>query len=713
MLKNEYKLGKTFDTWMAGRAYDITFIVTEDCNLRCKYCYEVQKNDKNKMTFEIAKKAVDYIFENKDIFKSEAVVWNFIGGEPLLEIDLIDKIADYIKIKAFKENHPWRYTYRFNISTNGILYDTSKVQKFLKKNPNKVSIAISIDGNKDKHDLQRVYKNGKGSYDDVVKNIPLWVKQFPDAQTKVTIGSEDLKYVKESIIHLWNLGINNVYANVVFEDVWNPGDDILFENQLRELADYIIDNRLWNKYNTSLFSENIGYPNDDESLNRNNCGAGIMLAIDANGNLYPCLRYSDFCMHNNKGYSIGNINSGINFDKIRPFIGLTNKTQSDDECINCEIASGCGWCQGFNYDSSEIKTNYKRAKFICKMHKARYRANQYYWDKLRETTGIIKECTMSKRKYLYFITDDNCVEYCNYTSSENSNKMPIDIIKKGIEFCENNFYMPVILNSKNNDNIVDINNFSYIDRIEIYQNGTTIKDNNCKKIDVFDKKDLDKKDYNLTDNDICVLNISQYEVNNLSNIVKRLFEHYYRINLNLKIESKNFDYELYKNELKNIEDTMVNFYKDGQAKEFNKLTDVICLNSMDNCNAGSETFALAPNSKIYNCPKFYFENKDNYVGDLKNGIDEKRLALFKLEASPICTECDMFHCNRCVYLNRKLTGEFNTPSLMQCKLSMIEKTISIDLLSKLGKSKKLTVKNPFEKVLTSKNINPYDIKAFL
>ena len=58
-------------------------------------------------------------------------------------------------------------------------------------------IGITIDGTKIKHDLNRVYKNSeKGSYDDVVLNIPLWLNQFPTSGTKVTISSPDIPYIK-------------------------------------------------------------------------------------------------------------------------------------------------------------------------------------------------------------------------------------------------------------------------------------------------------------------------------------------------------------------------------------------------------------------------------------------------------------------------------------------------------------------------------------
>lgn len=296
MSDKPYKLGAGFPQWIDGGTHEITFIVTEDCNLRCKYCYQVNKNNDNRMNFEVAKKAIDYILNNRERFSAKAVTWDFIGGEPLLEIDLIDKIMDYIKIQTFKMDHPWFSMNRISFSTNGILYDNPKVQKFIAKNKMKCSFGLTIDGTKTKHDLQRVYPDGRGSYDDVVKNIPLWLKQFPFASTKVTFGSDDLKYLKESIIHLWELGIRIVPANVVFENAWKEGDDKIFEERLKELADYIIDNKLWDKYETTLFEDRIGTPLKDETKEKNRCGAGTMLAMDAKGNFYPCLRYADYCL---------------------------------------------------------------------------------------------------------------------------------------------------------------------------------------------------------------------------------------------------------------------------------------------------------------------------------------------------------------------------------------------------------------------------------
>ena len=406
--------------WQSGEAKTITFIVTKDCQLACKYCYLVGKNSREKMTWEVAKQAIDYILCHEDDMKEKSVIWDFIGGEPFLEIDLIDKICDYIKIEMFKRNHHWYNSYRFSFSTNGINYHTEKVQNFINKNRNHISIGVTIDGTQKKHDLNRIWKTTnkennilkteeeRGSYKDVVKNIPLWIQQFPNEGTKVTISSADIPYICESVLHLYSLNIHEVNINCVFEDVWHEGDHILFEEQLIQLADAIIDGGYYNDYACSFFSENIGKPLNRELENQNWCGAGRMLAIDAAGNFYPCTRFAQYSLREKKAWIIGNVNEGINNNKLRPFLTLDRCTQSRPECIDCEVASGCAWCQGENYDAADTPTINQRAIAICKMHKARVRANNYYWNKLYrklELEGIAKE---EAKNYVKESNTKNC-----------------------------------------------------------------------------------------------------------------------------------------------------------------------------------------------------------------------------------------------------------------------------------------------------------------
>ena len=79
---------KTPTDWKYGISKNITFVVTKDCQLACKYCYLVGKNSKETMSFDVAKQAIDYILSNESDYPEESVIWDFIGGEPFMEIDL-------------------------------------------------------------------------------------------------------------------------------------------------------------------------------------------------------------------------------------------------------------------------------------------------------------------------------------------------------------------------------------------------------------------------------------------------------------------------------------------------------------------------------------------------------------------------------------------------------------------------------------------------
>ena len=378
---HSYRIEKQSKEWMGNQTKTITFVVTENCQLSCKYCYFVQKNNKNRMSFEIGRKAMDFFLDRRETYPQEAVVFDFIGGEPFLEIDLIDQICDYFKKKSFSMDHDWFNAYRFSFTTNGLLYNDRKVQHFITKNRTHLDMTITLDGTRQKHNLQRIFPDGKGSYDAVVKNIPLWLKQFPDASTKVTIGSEDIPFLKESILHLWELGIKNINANVVFENVWKENDDRLFEEQLMQLADAIIEKEYFRDHRCSLFNRSIG----KKVTNFGNwCGVGKVSCVDYAGNLYPCVRFTQFSLQNKKAIIIGHCDEGIDSNKLRPFLALNLRTQSTDECLHCEVGSGCAWCQGANYDFADTDTVYQRATYICLMHKARVRANQYFWKRLDE-----------------------------------------------------------------------------------------------------------------------------------------------------------------------------------------------------------------------------------------------------------------------------------------------------------------------------------------
>ena len=112
----------------------------------------------------------------------------------------------------------------------------------------------------------------------------------------------------------------------MFEDVWKEGDDELFENQLMDLADAIIDSGYYQDYACSFFTEHMGKPMDCQMDNQNWCGAGRMLAVDAEGNFYPCTRFAQYSLRSKKAWIIGNVRDGIDKNKLRPFLTLDRCT---------------------------------------------------------------------------------------------------------------------------------------------------------------------------------------------------------------------------------------------------------------------------------------------------------------------------------------------------------------------------------------------------
>ena len=124
-----------------------TIQVTDACNLRCTYCYQI-----NKASPETGKKFIDMILTGQmdeycDNRVLDGIILEFIGGEPFLEIDLIDELTDYFICRMIDLRHPCLNRYRISICSNGVLYFDPRVQRYIKKHFNHLSFSISIDGN--------------------------------------------------------------------------------------------------------------------------------------------------------------------------------------------------------------------------------------------------------------------------------------------------------------------------------------------------------------------------------------------------------------------------------------------------------------------------------------------------------------------------------------------------------------------------------------
>lgn len=695
--------------WNEGCAQTIEFIVTEDCNLRCKYCYICHKKTGKVMTFDIARKFIDYMFSGK-ITHMPAVILDFIGGEPFLEIKLIDQIVDYFKFKAYMCDSDWAWNYRISATTNGVNFATSDVQRFIAKNKDKLSVGITIDGTKEKHDLQRVFPNGSGSYDIIAKNIPNYLKLFAP-NTKVTFAHDDLPLLKESILHLWNIGITEVSANIVNEDVWQDGDDAIFEEQLKNLADEIIENKLYTKYSVTLFDNYIGRPSDEQRMMNTVCGAGVMLAVGPDGKIYPCMRYKDYSIESDKPeVSIGDVESGIDFEKVLRFRLSSCYLQFDDECANCDIAVGCSFCQGHSYDAADSATNFQRAKYICKMYKARVRANRYYFNRIHNETDInISMAELPKK--MYFVLSEDFTSFCEMNAKKSGidrkktiGKMENSMIVRGLEFCEKNFYEPFFLHPLSSPNLLILKEYTKmkITHIVSANHWKLVKESGVKDyILVFDKNNFSE----LVDHqNYIILNIDWTEIKELSKYAITLFTITDRINLNIQGEQKSEYYKVYAEQLSKISGYIQDSWlKNNRPIEFNKLTDVFFVKNQEACNAGEKSLAMFSDGSFYICPYDYY-NDGVEIGNIYSGkINIPNKKLYQLKNAPLCSSCPATHCVRCAVYNRNHTGEVNIPSLDKCEVAIkIEYNIARDLKSKMDK------KNEFRELKEYPYKNPYE-----
>lgn len=158
------------------------------------------------------------------------------------------------------------------------------------------------------------------------------------------------------------------------------------------------------------------------------------------------------------------------------------------------------------------------------------------------------------------------------------------------------------------------------------------------------------------------------------------------MNSNVSIVIKDIDkieksqLEEYKSFLDRIVLVMAESLQKGKTLQLSNVTNRLTISKMNNCNAGWRSITLAPNGKFYICPSFYYDDVNNSVGDINCGIKILNSQLYQLSYAPICSICDCYHCKRCVWLNKRLTNEVNTPSYEQCVLAHHERNASKKLL---------------------------------
>ena len=303
------------------RVFNLQLMITEDCNLRCAYCFEIDKGPRQ-MDVELAKNILDHELSQPSDYDEFQV--DLAGGEPFLHFDYLREIVQYGRENAAR----WDKQFHFFVCSNLTLLNDN-IKEWLEANTDCVVLGTSLDGTKDAHDRYRC-----GSYDAVVSHIPFFKKTYPQQGVKMTIGPETIGSIYEGIKNIESMGLTPS-ANVVYEPVWGESANkrkslVKFAEQLDLLVQHYLENpELDIPTILALPTQLSVVPQNAE---HRWCGSGLtMRAFDTDGRSLPCHRFSRFCT---KRVYLGQ-------DSIGPRVS--------SKCDDCKFVDACPTCPGFNW----------------------------------------------------------------------------------------------------------------------------------------------------------------------------------------------------------------------------------------------------------------------------------------------------------------------------------------------------------------------------
>ncbi|MDR1139209.1 MAG: radical SAM protein [Rickettsiales bacterium] len=377
--------------------FTMTINVTEKCNLRCKYCYELYKNS-SIISIDYCKNFIDLVM-NTDFTKVdnsmpllfENIDLDLIGGEVLLYPELCDEILTYFQYAI--RNDKRKINWRCSISSNGTLLRNEKVQKLIIKWNNVLSLGISLDGTPELHDLNRVYPNGNGSMKNILEGLE-WLKRVSPGslkQTKSTISKNSIPYMYDSLRYLHEeLGLNYIHQNFIMENAYLDQEDLdLFDEQMKLCCDYVfhhLDDLYWSMIDYHTFYLHSNAITDQKTTHQ--CGSGIMPALAIDGKIYPCFRWLPLSQKTGNELMIcGDVNDKIlNLNKFQYVYNNACRRciTKEEKCQTCEYESACAYCVAGCY--SEFK-EFKRTTYICEITKRQAKWAHYYWSRIITLAG--------------------------------------------------------------------------------------------------------------------------------------------------------------------------------------------------------------------------------------------------------------------------------------------------------------------------------------
>lgn len=355
--KIQHPSSKHLKTFLERKVHSLTLQLTQNCNFRCRYCIYSEESSvgqrshsQKTMSWETAKKAVDFLLERS--VDSPKIFIGFYGGEPLLEFSMIKRIIEYASIRFFGKE------LKFSITTNGTLINEEMIDYFQE---HEVGVMISLDGPKEINDINRVFKDGSGTFDAVIDNIKLINEIAPDYAKTLMINmvidpENDFDCINS--IHFNCPEINNIGLMAQVVDHGYDHEDTMFSDEYvwrSEYHSFLSILSFFRRYPeeeiSPLIKEYILTEFNDYSKIENTAGLlstdvpsgpcipGVQrLFVNVDEKLFPCERVSE----TSSAMCIGTLDEGYDVENCNNILNIGALTEA--ECAKCWCLRHCTTC---------------------------------------------------------------------------------------------------------------------------------------------------------------------------------------------------------------------------------------------------------------------------------------------------------------------------------------------------------------------------------
>lgn len=332
-----------------------TLLVTQECNLKCRYCYIGKKPVS--MPLSVASRIIDFIFQRTP--RNESIHIGFFGGEPLLVFKLIQSITDMI------ENHPGYDQERVDLAivTNGTIF-SEEIAGFVDEHD--ISFGISCDGPSEVHDISRCYPDGRGSSHIVAHTIAKASTLLSNVLVNAVYGPQTLSALPRTVSYLCALGVRQIHLNPNIKAFWSPEDIALLPKVYRAVADYsVLSYQRQKPIFISFIDSKIATILRGGYQAQERCQMGrAEMSFTPDGGIYPCERLVG---DGTEAGRIGHIDHGVMPEKMA--CRRAPAAEENTPCADCSLQRYCmNWCGCSNYFATGF---YDRVNsFICASEKA-------------------------------------------------------------------------------------------------------------------------------------------------------------------------------------------------------------------------------------------------------------------------------------------------------------------------------------------------------